>query len=196
MSGKALRYYATNQMSLFGEPMPASLPEVATTGRKLKTSPERRAYLAAWRAKQGERLKEHKRAYGASPEGRAVVAAHQKTYYAVPKVRLRVLLLGAEKRAAAKGLPFDKALFDTIESMPYTHCACCKRELDYTPQRGFKDRDGSPSFDRFNNEDGYTLANVRIICWRCNEVKSDAAVGELIKVLAYMKRGAASKGKS
>ena len=44
----------------------------------------------------------------------------------------------------------------------------------------------SPSLDRVNSSLGYTPSNIRVISWRANNLKSDATVEELRKVLAYM----------
>lgn len=45
----------------------------------------------------------------------------------------------------------------------------------------------SPSVDRFNNSRGYVPDNVRVISWRANNLKRDATIEELEKILAYMR---------
>ncbi len=47
--------------------------------------------------------------------------------------------------------------------------------------------DNSPSLDRWDNNKGYTIDNTRVISWRANQLKSDANVEEMEKVLVYMK---------
>lgn len=47
--------------------------------------------------------------------------------------------------------------------------------------------DNSPSLDRWDNHEGYTVNNTRVISWRANKLKLDASVDEMEKVLAYMK---------
>lgn len=45
----------------------------------------------------------------------------------------------------------------------------------------------SPSVDRFYNDAGYTPDNIRVISHRANQLKRDATVEELERVLHYMK---------
>ena len=45
----------------------------------------------------------------------------------------------------------------------------------------------SPSVDRFYNDGGYTPDNIRVISHRANQLKRDASIEELERVLHYMK---------
>ena len=38
-----------------------------------------------------------------------------------------------------------------------------------------------------DNAKGYTVENVAVICFRCNVIKRDAAIGEIENILAYMR---------
>ncbi len=49
--------------------------------------------------------------------------------------------------------------------------------------------DRAPSLDRFDPAKGYTVANVKVLCWRCNMLKNNAKPEELEAVVAYMRRG-------
>lgn len=70
-------------------------------------------------------------------------------------------------------------------------CPCCGIEFDI---RGGKLRgamgpsNASPTVDRMVPALGYVLGNVHIICWRCNNLKRDAAPSELEQVAAWMRR--------
>jgi hypothetical protein len=50
-----------------------------------------------------------------------------------------------------------------------------------------KGKNNSPSLDRKDNSKGYTSDNIRVISWRANDIKGNATVAELEKVLEYMK---------
>lgn len=47
-------------------------------------------------------------------------------------------------------------------------------------------RDNRPSVDRFDNNRGYTKDNIRVISYRANQLKRDATVDEIRRVLHYM----------
>lgn len=125
------------------------------------------------------------RAWQASPAGREYHAKHRKEYRARPTVRIKQLLHVARSRARKRGIEFDAALFDAITPSPPSACPCCGKDLDYSMGRGWKDRQHSPSLDRFDNALGYVVGNVNVICQRCNLIKGDATVAELESVLAY-----------
>lgn len=48
----------------------------------------------------------------------------------------------------------------------------------------------SPSLDRFDNDQGYTPDNIRVISRRANLIKSDATADEIEAVLRYMQNTA------
>lgn len=47
--------------------------------------------------------------------------------------------------------------------------------------------DDSPTVDRFDNDRGYVPGNVFVISWRANNLKRNATIEELIRVVAYMR---------
>jgi 5-methylcytosine-specific restriction endonuclease McrA len=97
-------------------------------------------------------------------------------------------------------LPFDSDiltvnyLMERIDAKPI--CECCGKPLNIggndrtkrvicTSKTGEKD-DASPSIDRIHPERGYTVANIAILCWRCNNLKRDATPTELKTVTDWM----------
>lgn len=111
-------------------------------------------------------------------------------YQEIPSNRWRILVGMARRRAEKAGLPFDPILLEILTNNPPSVCQCCGVTLDYTVGRGkanFTSR--SPSIDRFEGSEGYTIANSRIVCTRCNSLKNDATIEELRAVVAYMERG-------
>jgi len=107
-------------------------------------------------------------------------AVYQR-FMAQPKNRVLYLY----KKAILRGHPFDVRLRYVLVANPPTHCGCCGKQLDYSTGRGINKRD-SPSLDRWDNSQGYTLENTRVICYRCNELKRDATLAELETVVRYM----------
>ncbi len=110
-------------------------------------------------------------------------AAYQR-FMAKPKNRMLYLY----KKAILRGHPFEIRLRYVLVENPPTHCACCGKKLDYSTGRGTDKRD-SPSLDRWDNSQGYTLENTKVICYRCNELKRDASLDEMKVVVRYMKTG-------
>lgn len=43
-------------------------------------------------------------------------------------------------------------------------------------------KDDSPSLDRIDNVQGYTLGNIEVISWRANRLKGDANLQEIIRM--------------
>lgn len=85
----------------------------------------------------------------------------------------------ARKRAQRTGLPFS------IEPSDIVIPQVC-------PVLGIKlvvasDRESAPSLDRIIPQRGYTKANIRVISFRANRLKSDATVEELQAILSYVK---------
>jgi uncharacterized protein YbaR (Trm112 family) len=94
------------------------------------------------------------------------------------------------ERSRTRGLEFDKEiltvlyLMERISKTPV--CECCGGVLDISFKHDRKRKNNSPSIDRINNLKGYILDNIAILCWRCNNLKRDAAIEELRTVVKYM----------
>jgi G:T-mismatch repair DNA endonuclease (very short patch repair protein) len=44
----------------------------------------------------------------------------------------------------------------------------------------------APSVDRLDNSKGYIKGNVVLICWRCNNLKSDSSIEKLEKIVRWL----------
>lgn len=122
-----------------------------------------------------------------SEQGRKWHATYMRKYYARPDRRLKLLAGGALRRAAKEGLPFDKDLAQHLVAQPPKNCRCCGIELDYSTGNGNTRRRRSPSLDRLVPSHGYTKMNVRVLCHRCNVLKSDSSLEELLRVVEYIR---------
>lgn len=106
------------------------------------------------------------------------------------KMRAKVMIAGIGSRSKIKNIEWDKNLvnydfiFSSLEKSP--ECECCKRSFSFIPKGG-KPQDSSPSIDRVNKNLGYTIDNISILCWRCNNLKRDASSKELQKIVDWMK---------
>jgi hypothetical protein len=154
-----------------------------------KNSKEIQAKRSIWKREHPEIVRRYRKAYRDNPEGREHMAAYGIAYFTDPAKRMRLLANGAILRAKQKGLPFDESIRLILEANPPMICTCCGISLDYSMGKGRMDKHPhSPSLDRFDPKDGYTIANTFTVCWRCNNLKRDGSVEEFEKILAYMKR--------
>ena len=101
---------------------------------------------------------------------------------------MKHLLADARGRASARGLAFSLE----IERVPRpTHCAIFGVELVYRADG--RRRDNSASLDRIDSSLGYTPDNVWIISWRANQIKNDATLDELKRLVAALETRAAGR---
>jgi hypothetical protein len=142
---------------------------------------------AAYRERNRERVLARQRAYGKTKAGREWHRSYTSVYWAKPENRFRLLTNGARLRAIKRGMRFEEGLLASILAAPPTHCACCGVPLDYSMGRGRNNMvSRSPSLDRIDPREGYTIRNVAVICMRCNTVKGDATLEELRVVCGYV----------
>ena len=85
----------------------------------------------------------------------------------------------AKKRAKDKQLDFTIKVSDII--IPQ-FCPLLQIPIVHTVGKGNRN-DGSPSLDRLDNSLGYTPANIIVISWRANFLKSDASYQEMFQLL-------------
>jgi hypothetical protein len=157
---------------------------------------------AAWNKAHPESIKASKEKYFSKPEnvakqaeaaktwresekGKKRLVAWHRSHFSIPINRFKRMVNQALSRAKKSNLPFDEDLYEhLIKNIP-THCVCCNGVFDYQVD-GHK-RLGA-SLDRIDNNGGYTIANVAVICRRCNDLKKDATADELRLVVAYIER--------
>jgi hypothetical protein len=121
---------------------------------------------------------------------KAKIQAWHTVHSQHPIVRMGQLVAGARHRAKLGGFEFDERLQANLQLDPPTHCACCGVKFDFV-RRGTRRQEKacSPSLDRRDNSQGYTLENTAVICVRCNSLKSDASASELAALAAYAASG-------
>ncbi|UEM46813.1 HNH endonuclease [Streptomyces phage Targaryen] len=90
----------------------------------------------------------------------------------------------AKVRANDCGVPFDLTP-EYLESIWTGVCPILGVDLDREADRL---DEKAPELDRFIPEKGYTQGNVAFISRRANRFKSDATVGEIERVLEWMKK--------
>jgi hypothetical protein len=100
----------------------------------------------------------------------------------------RLMLVNARARSRRKGLEFHISEEDIVipEVCPVLGIPIIVG--NGAQIRGSRVSDNSPTLDRKDNNRGYTPENVCVISWRANSLKRDASIGEMEKVLAYMRR--------
>jgi hypothetical protein len=96
---------------------------------------------------------------------------------------ISVLLHSAKKRAKKSGVEFD-----LVKSQIFIPKKCPVLGTKFIIGDS-KNRDFSPSLDRFDNTRGYTHDNVCVISFRANYLKRDATLKEMKQIVRYMSEG-------
>lgn len=160
----------------------ANRPKARAIALRFARSEKGQERRKEWRDSHSENIRAATARYKAkmTPEERKQVAQKHRDN---PATKLKRKLKDAMKRAAERGLPYDETLIDDL----LADCACCAIELDYQA-RGRGCRNRGPSIDRVVNASGYVRGNCAITCGRCNAIKSDATLDEILAIAAYMQR--------
>ena len=92
------------------------------------------------------------------------------------------------KRCKEKGWPIDDRLTkqfycDLYQRNP--NCNCCNIKLCY--EFGFGQRHDLPSIDRIDNDIGYMVENIAVICRACNKLKATGTLQKFEAIVKYMK---------
>jgi hypothetical protein len=113
----------------------------------------------AWRAANRERCREQNRAWE---------AAHP----------VKVAMNNARCRAKQYGVPFNSDIEQYLGEIP-AQCPVCHVEIVSHIGEGIQQSD-SPSIDRRTPALGYVPGNVSWLCMRCNQIKHDDTMEDLI----------------
>ena len=113
--------------------------------------------------------------------------ARQMVFYADPQKRIAYLAMQARNRCKKLNRVFEDGFAGMLVAAPPTNCACCNIKLDYSRGKGKNRRDG-PSIDRVDNDKGYVIGNVAIICRDCNTIKRNHSVKSLLMLLSYIQK--------
>lgn len=152
-------------------------------------------YVTAWKQRNSVRIAAERRKRYAETEGVEVRRREEARRARQPlRVRCQIIRCGMLDRARILGIPFESEfltvpyLMDRIGNNP--HCECCKVKLaiEFRAIGNGGPLNNSPSVDRFIPSEGYTRANLAILCWRCNNLKRDATATELFRIARWMKK--------
>jgi hypothetical protein len=107
------------------------------------------------------------------------------------KVKANSMASGIYMRCRDRGWPkpewlSPKAVEEWLRAQP--NCECCGVTFCTGSTGSGQKRNDSPSIDRFDNDRGYERENVRMICWRCNNIKRDYSPSDLRRVADWMSR--------
>jgi hypothetical protein len=93
----------------------------------------------------------------------------------------RQMIVNAKGRASRKGLEFDLSEDDLVipEFCPI---------LGIPIYVGEGQGPNSPSLDRIDNDKGYVKGNVHVVSWRANDLKANASLDELEKLVRFLKK--------
>lgn len=103
-----------------------------------------------------------------------------QTSFTLDQLKLKKYL-NKKEWASARKIKFDIS-FDDI-TWP-THCPILGIELDYLSLCG---KDNAPTFDRIDNNKGYTKDNFQIISHKANRIKNNGTLEELEKIVNFLK---------
>jgi hypothetical protein len=101
--------------------------------------------------------------------------------------RLKMLVNASKQRAREKGRMHSITVEDVKAIYPADGmCPIFGIKLEFNGA-GF--RDNSPSIDRIDSTQGYTLDNIQVISWKANRIKGAASLEDLEMLIAYLKQG-------
>lgn len=131
----------------------------------------RESMARAYASPEGrERLKANNARTRATPEGKASSNAVASRWIA--KNRVKVLLLAAKNRASKANKPFDLTIEQLEVLLKPMICSMTGLALVWGYE-GEGKNPWSPSLDRIDCSLGYTIGNLRLVCWAYNLARSN-----------------------
>ena len=116
------------------------------------------------------------------PEGLKATKRWQKNH--PQRAKITDAIANARWRARNGGWEFDElAVRSSLVDLP-RNCACCNIEMGSEKVNG---KSRWPSVDRVDPKKGYIRGNIKIICYRCNVLKSDGQIEEFEAIARYMR---------
>ena len=164
-----------------------------------KTPEHKRIQDALYRKENAERISQRQKEYRIKNREKLIEKDKHK-YIRTREERLKsgivertentekYMLKNAKIRAKQKGLDFDITIEDIVipDVCPVLGIPLVKH-FGNGVKRAQPD---SPSLDRIDSTKGYVKGNVRVISWRANDLKRNATIDEVRKILEYMEREA------
>lgn len=155
--------------------------------------PCQRAISRASKAKHRDVYLSRRREQYARDNGERHRETEQARFERAPyRVSAQNLRNGIWERSKDRHLAVDAELrttaFIEVWLRRQPDCPCCGVAFRLGRKGTGHFNDCSPSFDRFDPADGYTLKNTVLICWRCNNIKRNYSEQDLLTVAAWMTR--------
>ena len=148
-----------------------------------------REYNKLYNIKHKKLLADKRKAYYKVyfPNNKLKILEQQKLYKSKPKNRILSILYSSKIRAKKRNIPFDMELYKLAENVP-SNCFCCKSRLDYRIGQRRSRKNLTPSLDRLDNNLGYTVDNTKVVCFKCNVLKSDASLEDINNFYNYVNK--------
>lgn len=145
------------------------------------------ASLARYKENNPERVREAKMSYSNSDRGKEIREKHRRKVWSNPPLRMKRIVNAAFVRAIRNDIEFDQCIREMFIDNPPMVCACCGVGFNYNDMPSKERQRTSPSIDRVDNDKGYVVGNVQMICWGCNADKSHLTIEKLERFLSYIK---------
>lgn len=157
----------------------------------------RNAQRNDWKKKNRERVNARRRQLYKEKYGDRHKALEVKRAEQYPiRTKAERLLSGIRERCKAlsleRGPEFQTKAWLVEKLTSQTHCECCGVQFTLSKGEGAP-VDTAASVDRFDPQIGYVVSNVRLICWRCNNIKRNYNSADLRLVADWMDRVNASR---
>lgn len=151
------------------------------------------AYSRSYKAARRDDLSARRRAQYAQDNGEKNKAREWARAAREPlQYSARNLMSGVRGRAREAGYEVAAELRDGafierwLQRQP--NCESCNSRMEIGRKAAGMKTDLSPSFDRFDLSEGYTLANTALVCWRCNNIKRNYTASDLRMVAEWIDR--------